>query len=119
MRRLSLLFTLPLIVLAVAFAVTNRHGVPLRLWPFHLELEAPLYVLVLGGVVIGLLVGFLAGWLGAGGARRRLRQERARADRLEAEVARLKRDQALLQPPLGGEPAAPPRPPLRLAGGRG
>ena len=72
--------------------------------------------MVLGALALGLLAGVLGGWLGASGTRRRLRQERERAERLEAEVARLKRDQALAQAPVPG--SLPPRAPLRLAGGR-
>lgn len=128
--RLVLLLVLPLLTaLVVAFAVANRHVVPLNLWPFRLELQAPLFFLALGGLVLGVLLGFLGAWLGNGGTRRRLRQERERAQRLEAEVARLRHDQALAQgnPAQGnpahsaspqGNPAPPARPPLRLAGGR-
>ncbi len=116
MRFLLPLVLLLLAVLAVAFAVPNRHVVPLNLWPFRLELQAPLFLMVLGALALGLLAGVLGGWLGASGTRRRLRQERERAERLEAEVARLKRDQALAQAPVPG--SLPPRAPLRLAGGR-
>jgi len=117
MRLALLLVTLPLTVLAVAFAVTNRHAVPLNLWPFRLELQAPLFLMVLGALLLGVALGLLAGWLGAGRTRRRLRLERERAERLEAEVARLRRDEALTQaPPVASLPPAA-RPSLRLAGG--
>jgi len=115
-RRFSWLVTLPLLVVAVVFAVANRQTVPVRLWPLRIELELPLFLLVLGALGLGLLAGMVAGWLGAGGARRRAREERARAEALAAEVERLHRDQALARPAPDAEPAR--RPPLRLAGGQ-
>ncbi len=114
MRRLSWIVSLPLLVVAVVFAVTNRHAVPVRLWPLQLELELPLYLLVLVALALGLLAGMLIGWLSAGGARRRARAARAKADALAQELERLKRDQALAR--SAAVPAEPARRPLRLVG---
>jgi uncharacterized integral membrane protein len=63
MKILSWLLTLPIILICVIFAVTNRQVVALDLWPFVLKLEAPLYVLTLGTFFAGFLVGGLGFWL--------------------------------------------------------
>ena len=119
MRRLSWIVTLPLLIVAVVFAVTNRHAVPVRLWPLQVELELPLYLLVLVALAVGLLAGALIGWIGAGGARRRAREARARADALARELEQVRHDRALARPEPSrsetGETA--PRRPLRLVGG--
>lgn len=115
MHRFSLLLTLPLLAVAVVFSVVNRHAVTLSFWPFQTELQLPLFVLVLAGLIVGVLIGFLVAWFSAGTLRRRLRYERERVRTLESEIERLKRDHALAQPPAPPPlPAAAPAP-LRLA----
>jgi uncharacterized integral membrane protein len=113
MRALSLLITLPLLVVIAVFSVVNRQAVTLNLWPLQETVELPLFVITLAGAALGLLAGAAIGWLSAGPARRRLREERARVRALEARLADLARQQAL------GE-ARPEQPGgwLRLAGGR-
>ena len=114
MRALSLLISLPLILIAAVFAVVNRADIAIDLWPLRESVTLPLPVVTLGGVAVGLLVGAAIGWLSAGPARRRLREERAKVRALEARLAEMARQHAL---------AAEPRPVesggwLRLASGR-
>lgn len=98
MKRLGWIITLPLGVLFVLFAVSNRTEVTVSLWPADI-VPVPLYLLALGG----LLVGFLAGATVAGVAslrwRRRARREARRAAALESELARLKRQPDSLPAP--------------------
>jgi uncharacterized integral membrane protein len=112
MRALSLLITLPLLAIVAVFSVVNRQAVTLNLWPLQETLDLPLFVIVLSGVALGLLAGAAIGWLSAGPARRRAREERARARALEARLAELARQQGseVRVEPAGGW--------LRLAGGR-
>jgi uncharacterized integral membrane protein len=116
MRALSLLITLPLLVVIAVFSVVNRQAVTLNLWPLQETVELPLFVVVLCGTAIGLLAGAAIGWLSAGPARRRVREERARVRALEARLAELSRQQMpevrteVRTEPAGGW--------LRLAGGR-
>ncbi len=101
------------IVLAAAggwLAVANRHAAP-----FHFDalrpgaaastFELPVYAILLIGAFIGVLIGSLY-MLGAQGAlKRRIREEQARAERLQ----RLLAEEALAR---DGAPAAP-RAPVR------
>ena len=94
MRILFWLFTPPFLALAGAFAAANHEPLTLKLWPFPVEAEVPVYAAVLGAFFLGLVVAALWFWtagLGDRLARRRLaRHERA----LEQETARLKRELA-------------------------
>ena len=47
MRRLSWIISIPLMVIAVVFAVVNRQSTQVNLWPFDFELQAPLFLVVL------------------------------------------------------------------------
>ena len=98
-RKLILaLVVVPLGVVLVALAVVNRKPVELILNPFGaaepgLSLQAPLFLLLLGGFALGLVAGGIATWLGQGKWRRTAREEarearqwRRQADRLEKEL---------------------------------
>jgi uncharacterized integral membrane protein len=75
------LVTLPLAILLVIFAVSNREGVVVSLWPLPVTLEAPLYLVVLLALFAGFLVGELVAWING---RRWRREARRRARRIEA-----------------------------------
>ncbi|HZT50544.1 MAG TPA: lipopolysaccharide assembly protein LapA domain-containing protein [Stellaceae bacterium] len=105
MRLIHWVVTLPVAVVAVLFAVSNRDGVSVTLWPFPVRLDAPLYLVVLLALLLGFLVGELVAWINAGRARR-LARERAR--RIEA----LERELAATQARL------PASPPVRVDAGR-
>jgi lipopolysaccharide assembly protein A len=47
---------------AVVFAVSNRDSVVLDLWPLPFEAALPLYLVVLGAVAVGLLIGVSVSW---------------------------------------------------------
>jgi uncharacterized integral membrane protein len=63
MKIISWLLSLFFILLTVAFALHNRQGVTISFWPFAEEQVAPLYLLVLGALFIGLIVGGVIGWI--------------------------------------------------------
>ena len=98
MRKLvAALILVPIGVLLVALAVVNRKPVTLGLNPFDsasgLNVEAPLFLFLLGSFALGLVVGGIATWLGQGKWRRLAREEtrqardwRRQADRLEKEL---------------------------------
>lgn len=88
MRRLSLLVTLPFALATVIFAISNRTTVTIDLWPLPWSATAPLFLPLLGGVLLGALGG--AGVMAIGRARWRHRAARAekRAAALEQELAR-------------------------------
>lgn len=89
-RHLSWLFTLPLALLAVSFAISNRGHVALELWPLPFTMEVPLFALVLAVVVLGFLLGGLVAWMGQHSHRRAERQHQSRADRLARELEQAK-----------------------------
>src|SRR5216683_2461751 len=57
------LVTLPLAIILVIFAVSNREGVIVTLWPLPVTVEAPLYLVVLLALVVGFLVGEVVAWI--------------------------------------------------------
>ncbi len=87
------------------FTVSNRQDVALGLWPFPFVLELPLYLAVLGALLIGVIVGGSCAWI-AGGRQRREARRRGRR------IAALERELAATQAQL---PAAGERAPERLA----
>lgn len=94
-----------LMALAVTVALANRAPVTLALWPdsvtailgFGYAVTLPLFVVVVGAVGLGLLLGFVWEWL----RERGIRAEAARARR-ELETLRARE--------AGNAPAAPARP---------
>lgn len=89
MRHLSWIVTLPLAILVVVFAVSNREAVALDLWPLDIVVAAPVFLLVLGGAFIGFLAGGCVVWLAAAGRRSATRRRDRRIDTLEREVGNL------------------------------
>jgi len=87
------LVTLPLAIILVIFAVSNREGVIVTLWPLPVTLEAPLYLVVLLALFAGFLVGELVAWING---RRWRREARRRARRIEALERELDATQAKL-----------------------
>lgn len=92
MRRIGkLILALAILALMVpiaAFAVANRQTVAVDLWPFALSVELPVYLLSLGTLAFGLVVGALVFWLPLVALKRRHRGLVRRLDRQErAEAA--------------------------------
>jgi hypothetical protein len=116
LRFLWWLIALPIGIVGVALAVANRRPVALALDPLAADpfaataaipaLTVPGYLVVLGSLAVGVLVGGLAMWLSEGRHRRELRHWRVEARRLERELAA--RDAAPREPPpsLARLPAA-------------
>jgi len=124
MKRLSWIITLPLMAVAVVFAIANREAVVLDLWPLALTIKAPLFLLVLGSIVFGLLAGAAVAWVSAGATRRRAREARRRVADLERELAGLREAAEKGRPvppphPAAGSPSSLPvaPPPQAAAGG--
>ena len=87
---MRLLFWIVVVVLAavlVLFGASNREAVALALWPLGFALELPLYVAILGALVIGFAIGAGGAWLGGRRLRREARQRRRRILALERELA--------------------------------
>lgn len=93
MRKLSWIITIPLTVVCVIFALANRQPVTVDLWPFAISYEPPLFLLVLGALLLGFLLGALVSWFTGSRTRDRARRAYYRASDLEREVAWLRRKQ--------------------------
>src|SRR5262245_19855402 len=94
MRRvLILLILLPLAAVIVFFSVANRETIAVSLDPFHgdtpaLAFSAPLFVLLFGALVLGLLIGGIAAWARQGRWRRAARKFEFEAERLRGEASK-------------------------------
>jgi uncharacterized integral membrane protein len=80
------LVTLPLAVIIVLFAVSNRDGVIVTFWPIPLAIEAPLYLIVLLALFAGFLGGELVAWINGRHHRRHSRRRARRIEELEREL---------------------------------
>jgi uncharacterized integral membrane protein len=80
----------PLAILLLLFAFANRQAVTISLDPFAsvdnsaFAVAAPLFLVLLLTLIVGVLFGGAATWLGQGRFRRAARQHRAEAERLRA-----------------------------------
>lgn len=107
-RIVSLLLAFPLAVVLIAIAVANRHDVKLVLDPFRpeapaLSLTLPFYAYLFGALLIGVLAGGAAAWMGQGRWRRTARHRTQEAMRWRAEADRLARERdAQVQATAGG-----------------
>lgn len=83
MQKLAWIVTLPLTILLVVFAVSNRDLYGFSLYPLANEIDLPIFL----PTVIALFIGFLAGgayvWNGQRAYRRKAKYEAKRAKKLE------------------------------------
>jgi uncharacterized integral membrane protein len=82
MKLISWLITAALIFLAMAFALSNRQSVNVSMWPLNVAIQAPLFLLSLGTLFFGMLIGAVIGWLSS-------LPHRAQARRLRNDIASL------------------------------
>lgn len=76
MRRiLSWLIMIPAFIAVIVFALNNKTPVALDLWPFGFQVEMPVYLALLLALVMGVLLGGVAAWLGQGRVRSALREQ--------------------------------------------
>ena len=88
-RVLAGLVGVPLALLLVLFAVSNRQSVTIAFDPFAPETPAlavslPLYAVVLLSLMAGVLVGGVASWMRQGRWRKEAKTRRTEAARLES-----------------------------------
>jgi uncharacterized integral membrane protein len=87
MKLIAWIVLLPATVVVIAFAVANRQQVAVSLDPLPFGFEAPLYVLALAFVFLGMLVGGASAWVKALRWRRRVAEARRELVRLEGELS--------------------------------
>lgn len=123
MRRFLTLFVLiPVAVVVVILSVANRGAVTFSLDPIGAgttgwTVMAPFYIFLFAAIALGIVIGGVATWVRQSRWRQLARSERANADRLRGDVARLRdrleavqadhqqRDSRALAPPAGRDAA--------------
>lgn len=108
MKTLSRILLGLFLALGVLVAISNRETVELGLWPLREKLVAPLFVMVVFLLLVGVLVGLMMGWFSNRRHRTLARHRGAEVERLEREVVRLKAELATYA--ARPETVEPPRP---------
>ncbi len=98
MKYIRYVFLASLGVVLIAVSLANRNMVQLKLMPDGLarvvgmnqSIELPLFVVILGGVLIGVLIGFSWEWLREHKHRVEVNRKAKEVGKLEREVKRLK-----------------------------
>lgn len=101
MRYIRYAFLGALAVVLISVSLANRAAVELRLVPealadllgFNQVITLPLFVVVLGGIAVGLVLGFVWEWLREHKHRREASVKTREVNKLEREVTRLKGNQ--------------------------
>ncbi len=86
MALLKWIITLPLIVVAVLFAMTHAESVKVTWNPFQPEMELPLYAVAFLFLGIGVLIGTLIAWVSMGDTRKERRQLKKENKQLEKDI---------------------------------
>ena len=81
----------PLIAVTVLFALSNREFVQLAIWPLPFSVDAPVYLVALGGLAVGFFAGGVVAWFGAGRTRARARAAERSLRGREVELEDLRR----------------------------
>ncbi len=115
-RIVAAIILVPLAIIIVVFAVANRQEVTVSFDPFGgnepaLSRSVPLFVLILGLLIAGVIIGGIAAWLGQGrwrGAARRFERD------LRVLRGKLSAYEAMAENQSNRPRAAQPPAPLRL-----
>ena len=83
MRFVIQLFLAVIIGIAAVFAVANRAGTKVDLYPFPLTAEVPLFILILGAIGIGLTIGASLSSISRFRLRMEAKKHRKRVEALE------------------------------------
>ena len=112
-RLFQFLVLLPVGIVLVSLAVANRHSVKLALDPFSpeqpaLDFSVPLYIVMFGALLVGILIGGFMAWLKQGRHRRTAREKRYEAQKWRNEADRQqKRVEKMTTLPQSDAPALP------------
>ena len=92
----------------ITFAVANRQIIPLVYSPIHDPLEIPLYMITLGFLAGGFLLGSFVVWMNGASTRRTGRKQRKTIKSLEKELSTLQNQtETAKAPPSDFFPALP------------
>lgn len=99
MKLLSRIVFVLFVLVGVLIAVSNRQPVELGLWPLPQVVVTPLYLAIVAVLLLGILAGLGLGWWAGRHHRRRAREHRSEAARLDRENAKLRETIASHAPP--------------------
>jgi hypothetical protein len=108
MKTLSRILLGLFLAVGVLVAISNREPVELGLWPLREKLVAPLFIMIVFLLLIGVLVGLLMGWFSNRRHRTQARHRGTEVERLEREVVKLKGELATFT--ARPETSEPPKP---------
>lgn len=91
---IRILISIPILIVLVAFALSNQQPVRIGLWPTDILVDVPLSVAVLVAAGIFFVVGAFMTWTGAVVSRSRARRAERQVRELRAQVASLRDQQA-------------------------
>jgi uncharacterized membrane protein YciS (DUF1049 family) len=99
---LKAIILVPLALVAVAFAVGNKANVKVSFDPFagspDYMIEPPLFAVVFVALILGVLLGGIATWIGQGRHRRAERMYRRDVERLRSDVDRMRASSGSVAP---------------------
>jgi uncharacterized integral membrane protein len=81
------LVAVPVALVLIIFAVSNREVVTVTFWPLPIQVGAPLWLVVLLAALVGFLFGEIVAWVNGRRWRRDARRKTRRIDALERELA--------------------------------
>lgn len=90
MKLLTWIILLPLAALIIVFAVVNRELTTINLWPLPFVIDLPLFSVIFGGALVGIVWGGIAAWSAAGSTRAKARERAREVHDLSDENRRLK-----------------------------
>lgn len=91
---IRILISIPLLIVLIAFALSNQQPVRLGLWPTDIVLDVPLSVAVLVAAGLFFVVGAFMTWTGAVASRGRARRAERSVRELRAQIAILRDERA-------------------------
>jgi uncharacterized integral membrane protein len=100
---ITFLILVPIAVVLVIFAVANRQLITVSLDPFDqahpaLDVALPLFALLLGVLIVGVVIGGAAAWIRQSKWRRAARLAQREARELNAELTRLREQMGTAEP---------------------
>lgn len=90
MRIVFWVLVIALAAVVAVFAIDNRALTTVEFAPLPYLIEMPLFLVILGSMFVGLLIGGVAAWLAQGRWRRKARELARRERQREAEMTALK-----------------------------
>ena len=100
---LTALIVVPLGLIFIVFAVANRHVATVSFDPFTtvdpaFGVSLPLFAVIIGSAIFGVIAGSVATWFGQGHWRRAARRHEADAARAQRQIDELRARQAAAAP---------------------